>query len=964
MILRKIIHTILILALLLIGLIIFLLFSNTGLKLALLFLNTQTNNRLQYSHVSGYLAGPIHFENLRYTSDRLTLVAKQFRTRVSFDTTHWGLIYLNDIQASLLDGSIKGAAEITLLPTLTWQLQLQAKQLNLAALHAAAHSNINFDITINGNKQDNNLTNHIKLQQISGHYRNQPLQGFAILDSINHKIIRLNSQVKLDQAYLKVDGHKMDHWHINWQIHLPDLSVIEPSWDGRVYSEGVIQGSHDAPQIVTTLSASKVQTEHFSVAQLHAKIHLNFASNANSTVNVSAHKLKLSYAAIDNITINGSGNQQQIININLTQQQQQLHTSIMGQWQNGLWRGVIQQFTISGKSHNWHLAKATPIIINDTQFNLQAFCLRNANSQICLNAAWFSQQNWHLLFDSHHFSLDNVADFFPRHFNMSNVLNGQLHMQSKQGNVTAHVDLKLSPGELSYPILDQIQRIPIQGGFVHANISPKKGAQANFKFTFESGEQLLGTVALPHYKGKNLPQSTQAIRGNLQLSVHHLRILPLLVPQLRAPTGNLLANVALQGTLKQPDYNGNIALTNASADIPMLGITLKNVNANIALKNRQHINLQANLQSGLGRMNIVGTGVWQPQRFSLTAKVTGQAVLVADLDQVNITASPDLALTLDNQNLTLSGNVTVPNAKINPDSFNNDVTTADDIVLVRHGLPLAKSMRMKLFTKINLSLGDNVYLDYKGIHAQLTGNLAINDSPDTLATAVGVLHTTSGKYTAYGQNLTITQGKLIFTGGPITNPGLDIKASKTFNHLATKPTLSSSNFSNNDLFLNQTSNVVLGVSVENTLRKPVITFFSEPAGLSQADILSYLLTGGPSSMATKQDQQNITTAISALNATSSGFRSVTNQVRSALGLSELGLSSGAEYDGNQDDLVQGTSVVLGKYLTPRLYVNYKIGVLNSFNTFQMSYKLNQHWSLQAQTNHEGSGVDLFYTIAR
>ncbi len=62
--------------------------------------------------------------------------------------------------------------------------------------------------------------------------------------------------------------------------------------------------------------------------------------------------------------------------------------------------------------------------------------------------------------------------------------------------------------------------------------------------------------------------------------------------------------------------------------------------------------------------------------------------------------------------------------------------------------------------------------------------------------------------------------------------------------------------------------------------------------------------------------------------------------------------------------VENTSVVLGKYLTPQLYINYSIGLLVPINIFRVRYSLNKQWSLQAENSSLSTGLDLLYSIER
>ena len=119
-------------------------------------------------------------------------------------------------------------------------------------------------------------------------------------------------------------------------------------------------------------------------------------------------------------------------------------------------------------------------------------------------------------------------------------------------------------------------------------------------------------------------------------------------------------------------------------------------------------------------------------------------------------------------------------------------------------------------------------------------------------------------------------------GGPVTDPGVDLRATR-------------------DL-----PGYKVGVIVRGPLRKPQMTLFSEPS-LPQAQIASMLIVGrtaiqeeGGESTVSTQEQ---------------GGALLAGQLGKYVGLDDVGLA--------RDQSTGDQSLVLGKYLSPRLYV--KIG---------------------------------------
>ena len=138
----------------------------------------------------------------------------------------------------------------------------------------------------------------------------------------------------------------------------------------------------------------------------------------------------------------------------------------------------------------------------------------------------------------------------------------------------------------------------------------------------------------------------------------------------------------------------------------------------------------------------------------------------------------------------------------------------------------ARSKHFEVITDIELILADRVSLETSGLTGRLVGNIRVRSGQDEMTRGTGELSIVEGKYTAYGRKLDIQHGRLIFTGGPVADPGVDIRAVKQF------------------------PEVVAGVNVRGTLLQPRLSFFSEPS-LPQSQILSLILAGGSLSAGTE-----------------------------------------------------------------------------------------------------------------
>jgi len=139
--------------------------------------------------------------------------------------------------------------------------------------------------------------------------------------------------------------------------------------------------------------------------------------------------------------------------------------------------------------------------------------------------------------------------------------------------------------------------------------------------------------------------------------------------------------------------------------------------------------------------------------------------------------------------------------------------------------------------------------------------------------------------------------------------------------------------------------------VRGTLLQPRMTFFSEPP-LPQQQIVSLILAGG--SLTGPQVASTTTTQRAGANTEllAQGGAILAQQLGAKFGIADVGVES---------DLNNETSVVLGKYLSPRLYISYGISLTQSLETVKVRYSLGDHWTIRTEFGQVGA-ADLVYTI--
>src|SRR4029453_9497596 len=83
-----------------------------------------------------------------------------------------------------------------------------------------------------------------------------------------------------------------------------------------------------------------------------------------------------------------------------------------------------------------------------------------------------------------------------------------------------------------------------------------------------------------------------------------------------------------------------------------------------------------------------------------------------------------------------------------------------------------------------------------------------------------------------------------------------------------------------------------------------------------------------------------------------------SQLGRRLGLEEVGVESSVGTGGEIN-----TALVLGKFLSPRLFISYGISLTESINTLKLRYTLSDKWILKTEAG-EYQSADVEYSIDR
>ena len=159
---------------------------------------------------------------------------------------------------------------------------------------------------------------------------------------------------------------------------------------------------------------------------------------------------------------------------------------------------------------------------------------------------------------------------------------------------------------------------------------------------------------------------------------------------------------------------------------------------------------------------------------------------------------------------------------------------------------------------------------------------------------------------------------MLYANAPLDNPALNIRAERKLRDGA-----------------------VAGVDVGGTAQQPEMQVYSRPA-MSESEALALLVTGRSLREVSSSERGRLGSAAMALGTV--GGDLLAQSIGGPLGLDEIGVGEAAG--------LEGAAFSFGKYLSPRLFVGYGIGLLTRGEVFTVRFKLTEKVELEAQSGAE------------
>lgn len=712
-------------------------------------------------------------------------------------------------------------------------------------------------------------------------------------------------------------------------LNAPGLDNMLPGLGGAVKGTVKVRGEVDAPQLLADINGSNLRFQDFSVARILLKGDVTSHETIRGDLDLRLERILLPDMNFPLVTLGIKGEEKDHqLKLRIQGDKVSGRLALAGNFdrQQEAWKGRLSDTRFETPVGPWSLSRVMTLDFSNQkqQVAIGPHCWVNPNAELCVPKTIEVGEKGSAAINLNRFNLVMLKPFMPDATQASGLFTGKADVswdnasgKLPQGKVT------LSGQGVKVSQSVNGQTLPLAFDTLNLNAELKDNqAQAGWLIKLAKNGQLDGQVTIRDSQGK------RNLGGNVNIRNLSLDMINAIFTRGEKAQGLLSAGLRLGGNLQQPQLFGQLQLNQLNIAGNFMPFEMQPSQLAMVF-NGMSSTLQGTLRTRQGQIVLDGDADWTKLdnwRARIAAK--GDKVRITVPPMARLDVSPDIEFVATPSAFTLNGRVDIPWARITVHDLPESATgVSGDLVMLDENLqPVeAKSASIPINSNLSINIGDNVRLDAFGLRARLTGALAVIQDKQGLGLN-GQITIPQGRFHAYGQDLTVRKGELLFSGPP-EQPYVNIEAIR--NPDATE------------------NDVIAGVRVIGMAPEPKVEIFSDPA-MSQQEALSYLLRGqGLSSSG--GDGDAMTSMLVGLGVAQSG--QIVGKIGETFGVSNLTLDTAGVGDSSQ--------VVVSGYVLPGLQVKYGVGIFDSLATLTLRYRLMPKLYLEAVSGID-QALDLLY----
>ncbi|WON77300.1 translocation/assembly module TamB domain-containing protein [Serratia sp. UGAL515B_01] len=825
---------------------------------------------------------------------------------------------LERLRLAALEGNTDLTALVDWSKAISWTSQLTLSGINTAKQWPEWPARLEGKITTRGSLNGGSWQLQVPTLQLDGNVKQNKVSARGSLSgNAAGQWAIPGIDLALGRNILSVKGQLDEkNWALDATVNAPRLDGALPGLAGNVRGLLKLRGSLLAPQLLTDLTASGLQWQALHINRVKIDGDVRSSDQIQGQLSLRIEQLKQDALQVGLLTLDARGSERQHrLQLNIEGKPVSGRLALEGSFDRlqQRWRGNLNNTRFDTPVGEWRLTRSIALDYLNTQqrISIGAHCWANPDAELCvpntINVGASGQASVVL----NRFDLAMLKPFLGPETAMSGIFSGRADVSWRPDGTLPQARVSLVGNGVK--VVQQVQgsALPIAFDTLNLNAGLNNGrAQADWLIKLTNNGQFNGNIQITD------PQVRRAIRGNVKISNVSLALLNPILTQGEKATGMLNADLQLGGNARHPLVFGRLALDKVGivGHWMPFDMTAGRLVLNF---NGMTSTLEGLLATTHGQLNLAGAADWRDinaWRAHIAAK--GERLRVTIPPMVRVDVSPDLRFEATPHLFSLNGSVDIPWARITVQQLPESAVgiSPDEVMLNRQLQPIQpRSAGISINSNLTVRVGDDVRLDAFGLKARLLGNLRVLQDRNGLGLN-GHIDIPSGRFHAYGQDLLVRKGQLLFSGPP-DQPLLNIEAIR--NPDATQ------------------DGVTAGVRVTGMADAPRLEVFSDPA-MSQQAALSYLLRGqGLGSSGA--DGNAMTSMLIGMGVAQSG--QLVGKIGEAFGVSNLALDTEGVGDSSQ--------VVVSGYVLPGLQVKYGVGIFDSLATLTLRYRLMPRLYLEA-----------------
>ncbi|MGQ8774773.1 autotransporter assembly complex protein TamB [Serratia sp. NA_112.1] len=837
---------------------------------------------------------------------------------------------LDRLRLAALQGNTDLTALVDWSKAISWNSQLTLSGINTAKQWPEWPATLTGKITTRGSLHGGSWQLQVPVLQLDGNVKQNKVTARGTLSGNaagQWKIPGID--LTLGRNQLNVKGQLDEKsWNLDANIDAPRLDGALPGLGGTAKGLLKLRGNMQAPQLLADLTASGLQWQALRLNRVKIDGDVRSSDQIQGQLAVRVEQLKQDALDINLLQLTAKG----------SEKQHQLQLKIDGKPVSGQlalqgsfdreqqrWRGNLSNTRFDTPVGEWRLTRAIALdYLNTAQkISIGPHCWQNPNAELCVPKTIEAGQSGQASVVLNRFDLAMIKPFLGPETALSGVFTGRADVSWKPGGALPEAKVSLVGNGVKVVQRVQGNALPIAFDKLNLNAGLTNGrAQADWLIKLTNNGQFDGNVQVAD------PQVRRNISGNVNITNISLAMINPALMQGEKAAGMLNANLRLGGSAQKPLVYGRMALDKVDIDGHWMPFDMTNGRLVMNFDGMTST-LEGLVSTTHGQLNLFGDADWRDinaWRARITAK--GDKLRVTVPPMIRIDVSPDLVFEATPQLFSLNGSVDIPWARITVQELPESAVgvSSDEVMLDDQLKPITpKTAGIPINSNLMIHVGNDVRLDAFGLKARLKGDLKVVQDKNGLGLN-GQIDIPSGRFHAYGQDLIVRKGQLMFSGPP-DQPLLNLEAIR--NPDSTE------------------DDVTAGVRVTGLADAPKLEVFSDPAK-SQQEALSYLLRGqGLGSSGA--DGNAMTSMLIGMGVAQSG--QLVGKIGEAFGVSNLALDTQGVGDSSQ--------VVVSGYVLPGLQVKYGVGIFDSLATLTLRYRLMPKLYLEAVSGLD-QALDLLY----